>query len=61
MNTLTTWQCQKCGDISTTLDIINPAPTTCYSCCIEEKQDQDMNKVEEYLQGDHGHVISPNY
>lgn len=26
-----------------------------------KKRDEDMGKLEEYLQGDHGHVISPNY
>jgi hypothetical protein len=56
------WQCNKCGEWDETKDM-NPKnlPKTCYSCCIEAKSDYDMNKCEEYLQGDHGYVISPNY
>jgi hypothetical protein len=48
MNNLITWQCQKCGDVSTTLDI-NPknTPRTCYDCCIDAKHDQEGHSSEE--------------
>jgi hypothetical protein len=47
MNTLK-WQCSKCGDESETRDMnTNNIPTTCYSCCISAKYDQEAVSNEE--------------
>ena len=40
------------------------SPHWCIVCELPVKEGNekfDMNKVEEYIQGDHGRVISPNY
>jgi len=55
------WNCKKCGEEQFTFDTKNAPPITCLKCSFKSKRDFDMNKLEEYLQGDHGHVISPNY
>lgn len=54
------YQCSKCGDYDTYRDLDNKnLPTVCYGCAIDAKADSvDMNAVEEYIQNDHGYVIS---
>jgi len=60
MNNTLAYQCQVCGDMNPRK--LGEHPTVCYSCAHLDKPEVevDMNAVEEYIQGDHGYVISSN-
>lgn len=55
------FQCLVCRDMFPRK--IGTSPTVCWSCAKTEnpRVETDMNVVEEYIQGDHGYVISNNY